>query len=185
MNNHQRKLLIVPILHTKEDMGSLGNHLPLASGYTAMVSNFWQEVTEKVKQYINGETCLKIYQDGLPDTEEKLVEKILKEVQSPNYELLRFLKEKGVKVLGTEDSELLKREYKFITQILEAQDEIKKSKLKQAYENQAGELLAKRDTYIANRIDNTLSSGELGILFIGAAHDIKEKIPVDIQFEIL
>lgn len=185
MNNNQRKLLIVPILHTKEDMGSLGNHLPMKDGYTAMVSNFWQEVKEKVIQYIDGETYVKVYQDGLPDTQEKLVEKILSEVQSPNYELLRFLKEKGAKVFGTEDSELLKKEYGFITQILRAQDEIKKNKLKQAYEKEAGELLAKRDTYIANRIANTLSSGELGILFIGAAHAVKEKIPVDIQVEIL
>lgn len=168
----------------------------MTDGYTAMVSNFWQEVKEKVMQHINGETYVKVYQDGLPDMEEELVEKILNEVQSPNYELLRFLKEKGAKVFGTEDSELLKKEYTFITQILGAQDEIKKNKqslilakarnkLKQAYENHAGELLAKRDTYIANRIDNTLSRGELGILFIGAAHDIKEKIPVDIQVEIL
>mgnify|MGYP001597819427 CR=1 FL=1 len=114
-----------------------------------------------------------------------MVEKILSEVKSPNYELLRSLKEKGAKVFGTEDQELLKKEYEFISQILREQDEIKKNKLKQAYENQAGELLTKRDTYIANRIDKTLSNGELGILFIGAAHDIKEKIPVDIQVEIL
>ena len=185
MNNHQRKLLIVPILHTKEDMGSLGNHLPITDGYTSMVSNFWQEVKERVKQYINGITRVKVYQDGLPDTQKEFVEKIISKVQSPNYELLRSLKEKGAKVFGTEDPELLKREYKFITQILEVQDEIKKKKLKQAYENQAGELLAKRDTYIANRIDKTLSNGELGILFIGAAHAIEEKLPADIQVETL
>lgn len=185
MNDHKRKLLIVPILHTKEDMGSLGNQLTHADGYTAIVSDFWREAREAVIHYISGMTRVKVYQDGLPDTQESLMEKILNEVQSPNYELLRSLKEKGAKVLGTEDRELLKKEYKFITQILGAQDEIKKNKLKQAYENQAKELLAKRDTYIANRIDNTLSSGELGILFIGAAHDIKGKIPVDIQVEIL
>ena len=183
--DNQRKLLILPILHTKEDMGSLGNHLALADGYTAIVSEFWQEVKKRVKQYVNGFIRVKIYQDGLPDTQKGLVEKILKEVQSPNYELLRFLKEKGAKVLGTEDQELLKKEYRFITQILREQDEIKKNKLKQAYEREANDLLTKRDTYIANRIDKTLSSGELGILFIGAAHAIEEKLPVDIQVETL
>lgn len=185
MNNHQRKLLIIPILHAKEDMGSLGNHLTHADGYTAMVSDLWREVEERAKQYINGITCVKVYQDGLPDTQKELVEKILSEVQSPNYELLRYLKEKGAKILGTEDPELLKKEYKFISKILREQDEIKKKRLKQVYENQANELLAKRDTYIANRIDNTLNRGDLGILFVGAAHDIKEKIPVDIQVETL
>ena len=185
MNNHQRKLLIVPILHTKEDMGSLGNHLSMTDGYTAMVSDFWQEVKERVRQHINGITRVKVYQDGLPDTQKELVEKIINEVQSPNYELLRFLKEKGAKVFGTENPELLKEEYKFITQILRAQDKIKKNKLKQAYENQASELLVKRDTYIANRIDKTLNRGESGILFIGAAHQILPKLPKDIQVEIL
>ena len=185
MNNPQRKLLILPILHAKEDMGSLGNQMSIADGYTAMASEFWQEVTQRVKQYINGITRVKIYQDGLPDTQKRLVEKILSEVQSPNYELLRFLKEKGAKVFGTEDQELLKKEYQFITQILREQDQIKKNKLKQAYENQASELLTKRDTYIANRIDKTLTSGELGILFIGAAHAIEEKLPTDIQVETL
>ena len=185
MNNHQRKLLILPILHTKEDMGSLGNHLPMTDGYTAMVSDFWQEVKERVKQYINGTTRVKVYQDGLPDTQKGLVEKIINEVQSPNYELLRFLREKAATVLGTEDPQLLKKEYQFITQILGTQNEIKKNKLKQAYENQANELLTKRDTYIANRIDKTLSNGELGILFIGAAHAVEEKLPADIQVETL
>lgn len=185
MNNHQRKLLIVPILHTKEDMGSLGNHLPMIDGYTAMVSDFWKEVKEKVKQYVNGFTRVKIYQDGLPDTQEELVKKIINEVQSPNYELLRFLKEKGAKVFGTEDQELLKKEYEFITQILETQDSEKKTKLREVYKNQANQLLVNRDTYIAHRIDKTLNNGELGILFIGAAHAIKEKLPADIQIEIL
>jgi len=185
MHNLKRKLLILPILHAKEDMGSLGNQLALADGYTVMVSEFWQEVKKRVKQYVDGFIKVKIYQDGLPDTQKGLVEKILNEVQSPNYELLRLLKEKGAKVFGTEDQELLKKEYQFITQILKEQDEIKKNKLKQAYESQANELLTKRDTYIANRIDKSLTSGELGILFIGAAHAIEEKLPVDIQVETL
>lgn len=185
MDNQQRKLLVVPIFHTKEDMGSLGNCLSITDSHTAMVSNFWQEAKEKVKQYINGITRVKVYQDGLPDTQKKLVEKIISQVQSPNYELLRSLKEKGAKVFGTEDPELLKDEYEFITQIFREQDEMKKNKLKQIYKNQAGELLAKRDTYIANRIDKTLNKDELGILFIGAAHAIEEKLPKDIQVEIL
>ena|SRR3989338_8126862 len=185
MSNHQRKLLIVPILHTKEDMGSLGNRLSITDCYAAMVSDFWQEVEERVKRYINGITRVKVYQDGLPDTQNELVKKIINEVQSPNYELLRFLKEKGAKVFGTEDPELLKKEYKFITQVLRAQDNTKKSNLKLAYANQASELLVKRDTYIANRIDKTLNSGDLGILFIGAAHDIKDKLPTNIQVETL
>ncbi|MEK6689720.1 MAG: hypothetical protein AABY78_00280, partial [Nitrospirota bacterium] len=42
-------------------------------------------------------------------------------------------------------------------------------------------LLNKRDNYIAERIDETLNYGETGIIFIGAYHNIKEKLPKDIQ----
>lgn len=184
-SNHQRKLLLVPIFHTKEDMGSLASRLPTEDGYHSCASYFWKEVKEKVKNKLNGFKRVKVYQDGLPDTQEKLVDKIINQVKSPNYQLLGFLKDKGAKILGTEDPKLLKEEYNFVSQILKAQDGKSKSKVRQAYENRATDLLAERDSYIAKRIDKTLNKGELGILFIGAAHEIEDKLPQDIQVEIL
>lgn len=183
--NCQRKLLVVPILHTKEDMGSLGSRLPAEDGYSAVVAEFWEEVKNKVKRYLKPSKKIKVYQDGLPATFPKLVEKIICEVKSPNYELLRFLKSKGAKVLGTEDPKLLKEEYQFISQIFTTQDETAKGKLRQAYGSQASDLLAKRDSYIANRINRTLDHGDLGVLFLGAAHKIESKLSKDIQVEIL
>lgn len=192
MNNQQRKLLIVPILHSREDMGSLGSRLPAGKaglpsgdGYSFMASSFWREVEEKVKRGVNDFKNVKVYQDGLPDTQEELVDKIINKVKSANYDLLRFLKNKGAKVLGTEDPELLIQEYQFVAQILNSQDEKSKRETKQAYENQEDKLLAKRDDYIAKQINKTLNQGELGILFIGAAHQIQDKLPKDIQIEIL
>lgn len=179
--NQQRKLLVVPILHSQKDMGTLADRLPKRDGYSAMVSTFWQEVGEKVKCYINGVKKLKVYQDGLPDTKEELVEKILHEVKSPNYDLLRFLKSQGAKIYGTEDPKLLDEEYKFVSQILKTQDEAVKNKLKQSYEKQAAALLSRRDSYIAKRIDKTLKQGDLGILFLGAVHQILPKLSKDIK----
>lgn len=184
-SNHLRKLLIVPILHAEEDMGSLASRLPAEDGYSFMVSKFWEEVRQRIKRYLNSFQRVKVYQDGLPDTQKKLIDKIVSEVKSPNYQLLRLLKDKGAKILGTEKPELLKKEYNFITQILAAQDEKTKDKIRQAYEAQAADLLAKRDTYIAKRIDETLKKGDLGILFIGASHQIKDKLSKNIQAEIL
>lgn len=184
-SNHQRKLVIAPIFHTKEDMGNLASRLPTEDGYHSCASYFWKEVKEKVKKELNGFKKVKVYQDGLPDTQEKLVDKIINQVKSPNYQLLGFLKDKGAKILGTEDPELLKEEYNFISQILKGRDEESKKKTKQAYENRASPLLVERDCYIARRIDKTLNKGELGILFIGAAHEIEDKLPQDIQVEIL
>lgn len=189
-SNHQRKLLVVSILHTKEDMGSLGNRLSAEDGYVAMVSKFWEEVKEKVKRYVNGFERVKIYQDGLPDTQENLVDKIINEVKSPNYELLRYLKEKGAKIFGTEDPKLLKEEYKFVKKLT---SEVKtprtvarqRPRLLRGEIKQASELLAQRDSYIAQRIDKTLNKSDLGILFLGATHQIQNKLPEDIQVEIL
>ncbi|MBU4483755.1 MAG: hypothetical protein KKG62_06585, partial [Actinobacteria bacterium] len=42
-------------------------------------------------------------------------------------------------------------------------------------------LLSKRDKFISRRIDETLNQDETGILFLGAYHNIKKKLPKDIQ----
>lgn len=181
----QRKLLIVPIVHTKEDMGSLGGRIPVGNGYSSIAQKFWEEVKARLKKYINGAKRLKVYQDGLPDTKMELVDRIIEDVESPNYKLLRLLKEKGAKVLGTEDPRLIRKEYEFIYQIFGAKDEETKNRIRKVYEGQGSELLARRDSYIAGRIDRTLKKGDLGILFIGAAHEIVTKLPKDIQIEIL
>lgn len=181
----QRKLLIVPIVHTKEDMGSLGGRIPVGNGYSSMTQKFWEEVKARLKKYINGAKRLKVYQDGLPDTKMELVDRIIEDVESPNYKLLRLLKEKGAKVLGTEDPRLIRKEYEFIYQIFGAKDEETKNRIRKVYEGQGSELLARRDSYIAGRIDRTLKKGDLGILFIGAAHEVVTKLPKDIQIEIL
>ena len=184
-SDHQRELLIVPILHAKEDMGSLGSHLPKEDGYVSVVSKFWQEIEERVKRYVNGFQRVKVYQDGLPNTEKKLVDRIINEVESPNYQLLRFLKDKGAKILGTEDPNLLRQEYTFISQIVQAEDSEDRNKKREIYGKLAESILTKRDAYIAKRIGETLKLGDVGVLFIGAAHEIESKLPEDIQVEIL
>lgn len=42
-------------------------------------------------------------------------------------------------------------------------------------------LLNKRDKFIAKRINETLNQGERGIIFIGAYHNIKKRLPKDIR----
>ena len=42
-------------------------------------------------------------------------------------------------------------------------------------------LLAKRDAFIAGRIDQTLLAGETGILFMGMLHNLAGGLPADIQ----
>jgi hypothetical protein len=49
------------------------------------------------------------------------------------------------------------------------------------YKLAKGSLLNRRDTFIAKRIDETLNPGEKGIIFIGASHKVKEKLPESIK----
>jgi pheromone shutdown protein TraB len=44
-------------------------------------------------------------------------------------------------------------------------------------------LLNRRDNFIANRIEQTLKAEEKAILFIGAFHNIKKRLPKDIQIK--
>lgn len=173
-------LIKIPILHTKEDMGSLGHRLAANNAYHGQAYDYWQKIEAKIKSLPYDFRKIKVYQDGLPDTKSELVEKIITEVQSPNYELLRWLKAQGATVVGTENPSLLKEEYELLAAIFGAKDEDSKLEAKNRYQEKADSLLSLRDAYIAQKIDITLSQGELGILFLGAAHNIESVLPKDI-----
>ena len=167
-----RLLIKVPILHTKEDMGSLDHRLAANNAYHGQAYDYWQKIETKIKSLPYDFRKIKVYQDGLPDTQPDLVEKIVAEVQSPNYELLCWLKAKGATIVGTENPSLIKEEYELLKAIFEAKDEGSKLEARNRYQERADLLLSLRDVFIAQKIDRTLSQGELGILFLGAAHKI-------------
>lgn len=175
-----RSLIKVPILHTKEDMGSLGHRLIANSGYHAQAYDYWERIEAEIKGLSFDFAKTKVYQDGLPDTKPELVEKIVSEVQSQNYALLRWLKGKGATIVGTEDPKLVSEEYQLLKAIFEAKDEGQKLEARKHYQERTDALLSLRDAYIAQKIDATLKDEELGILFIGAAHHIESVLSNDI-----
>lgn len=176
-----RSLIKVPIFHTKEDMGSLGHRLVGDNDYPAWAYDYWQKIEKKIKSLPYNFEQIKVYQDGLPDAKPDLVEKIVAEVQSPNYELLRWLKDQGATIVGTENPSLIKEEYELLKAIFEAKDEEEKLEARKGYQERANTLLSLRDEYIAQKIDKVLKKGELGILFLGAAHRIENVLPIDIK----
>lgn len=72
----------------------------------------------------------------------------------------------------TEDVQLLKEEYEILKNIINAKTDSEREKLAGRYKKRLHELTEERDKYIAGRIKETLKEGMLGILFIGAAHNI-------------
>ncbi len=169
------RLIIIPIAHTPADMGSLRSSVPFSGEYEAKVTGYWADIFRYLKN-LPDVSGFKIYQDGLPDVAEDFVAGIVTETQTSNYEILRWLKEQGAKILGTEDPNLLHEEYESTTSIINQgghstiDDVIKRSLL-----------LEQRDDYIAQRIKDTLKPEETGLLFIGAAHNVARLLKNDCQ----
>ena len=89
--------------------------------------------------------------------------------------------EKGAIIEETESKELLLKEYDYIKQFVQTDSEEKKTKALKEYEKAKDNLIKERDSFIANKINQTLKENETGILFIGAHHQIKDKLVEDIK----
>lgn len=166
-------------------MGSLGHRLMVGHGYHAQTYDYWKKIQAEIKSLPYDFGKIKVYQDGLPDTKQELVERIVAEVQSPNYELLRWLRNQGATVIGTENPTLIREEYDLLKAVFEAEDENQKFKARREYQEKADSLLSLRDAHIAKKIGRTLKKGRPGILFLGAAHKIDRFLPIDIVVKYL
>ena len=122
---------------------------------------------------------VRLYQDGLPQCGKEA--DIVKEVAaggSKNHQILVELMEQGARLMGTEDPQLLIEEYQFLQVALEGGEQAADRHNQQ--EDQSRRLLAERDRVIAARINATLSSGEIGLLFLGMAHSVEPLLDANI-----
>ena len=170
----ERSLIYVPVLHSPGDMGSLASVIPQPAEYGAQVGRYWAAVEADFRAMGRRWEDIRVYQDGLPDTRADIVARIVADVDSPNYRLLRWLAGQGAVVVGTEDPVLLQEEY----ELLKAS--VTDPAARQAYAARAAGLLESRDRYIATRIGDTLPSAGTGVLFIGLQHNAAGMLPADI-----
>jgi len=182
----RKKLLIIPVAHSEAEMGSLRNDIAkMIEGvmgkdrrekHRKEVSTFWNKLKELLDSILKDVDMekVKIYQDGIPIGGElgvKLVEECAK-TGSQNFQIVLSLIRRGATLEKTEDAQLLKQEYEILKDIVSAKTAIEREKLAERYKKKLYELTNERDGYIAGRIKETLSEGTLGILFIGATHNI-------------
>ncbi len=149
-------------------------HRETISGFWDSISNYFANL--EVKDF-------KIYQDGLVadgEVGERIVEEGVK-AGSKNYEIIDDLVKRGAILVQTEDFPLVKEERDRIVKITQATATTKKLIAYLKYRLAKNRLLKKRDNYIAKRMDETLTDGEKGILFMGAYHDIIPKLAKKIQ----
>ncbi len=182
-----RTLIYVPIIHTGADLGSIAKdvtkrgiarlgeeiwakHRRTVEGFWDVISDYFDSIDAK---------GVKIYQDGMIADGEvglRIVEETAK-AGSKNYQLVSRLLERGASLVKTEDFKLVKEEYDRLLAITQANSKIWKIAALIKYRLAKTTLLKKRDTFIAERIDQTLEPGEKGIIFIGAYHGVKNRLP--------
>jgi len=188
-----RKLLYVPVIHTESDLGSaapaIGRHSASLFGekrwarHKATVSAFWQRVADYLSHIEAAD--LKIYQDGLlagGDLGRRIVEEGARR-GSKNYEIILNLMKRGAEVRTTEDAGLLKQEYEHISRLTQAKSPAQRTRAYIEYESHKDRLTNERDRFVARTINETLAEGEVGILFMGAYHDIISHLALDIVVE--
>ena len=85
--------------------------------------------------------------------------------------------------MKTEDFTLVKKERDRLLKMIRAKTTAEKIFGLIIYKLTKKTLLRQRDEYIAQRIDLALQEGGTGILFIGAYHQIKPRLPRDIKIK--
>ena len=188
-----RTLIYVPVIHTSADLGSMAKDISkrgirdlgeeIWTKHRKTVEGFWDTIVDYFDSIdVNG---MKIYQDGMVAGDEvgKQIAADTAKAGSKNYQLILKLLERGAVLMKTEDFKLVKKEYDRLLAITQAKSITKKIIAFIKYKLVKTVLLNRRDTFIAKRIDQTLKADEKAILFIGAFHNVKKKLPKSISVE--
>lgn len=192
-----RKLILIKIVHTSTDMGSMGEGL-VKEGMAKIgrekwlenqrkIEKFWDDLEKEIDAIDLDYSRTRIYQDGLPCGGE-LGLRIVRETAdkgSKNYQIVRKLIERGATVEATESPDLLRKEYEHIKALITAMTPEEKADAARRYDQIKDELLQERDAYIAKAIDISLKDDETGLLFIGAVHNVIPKLAKDIEVKSL
>jgi len=190
-----RLLILVPIIHTEQDMGSFSEQVKRAyvqkhgpakwEQHLEVIHGLWSGICQLIYQLIEALALpyakIRLYQDGLPECGRE--EEIVKEVAglgSKNHQLLLDLMQKGATLMGTESPGLLMQELTLLRARLTASPVSEKAEAAPVID-EGRKLLTERDHYIAQRINDTLCTDEIGLLFLGMAHSVEALLHPDIE----
>lgn len=188
-----RRLLYVPVIHEESDIGAsrtlLGQRSRQIVGigrwefHERTVRRYWESVATHLRSVdLRG---AKLFQDGLTvggETGERIVAEAAR-TGSHNYRLLLELIERGARLQGTEKLELLLQERDLLDDRLQERSPGSGPRSCSEHRVSYERLLTERDRYIAGAINESLWEGELGVLFIGAQHEIAPYLAPDIGVE--
>ncbi len=188
-----RQLIWIPILHTQADLGSLSKSVQEAfvrrlgqaewDLHQRRLEGMWDEIRRLIGLMNLDYSRVRLYQDGLPicGQEEQIVRDLAK-AGSRNHSLLLEMMEKGALLTGTESPQLLLEEYQLAGKTLQGVEAGSRSaRLARAQQVLGKRLLERRDTFIAERINQTLEPGFTGQVYLGRLHNLAGKLAPDIQ----
>lgn len=188
-----RVLIYVPIVHSEVELGSMAGEARRRfeeifgtaawERRFASVDAMWEGLQTKLRALPIAWRSTRLYQDGLPvcNHERKIVRDLAAN-GSRNHQLLAELMERGATLMGTENPELMVKEYRRVQNLVKASQERAPDAVVEELRNEGETLLGERDAYVAHRIATTLQDGETGILFIGLLHRVDEFL--DGKFEV-
>ena len=187
-----RILYHYPIVHSQSEMGAFSETIRKVTleklgesvwrQKVGLIGEMWRGIEESVDALALDYSQTRVYQDGLPvcGRESEIVSEIAG-LGSPNHQLLLRLQEKGAALMGTESPDLLLEEYELLKKVLQGENAKEVSQAEAMQEEASNLILKRRDTFIAERIGETLQVGETGILFLGILHDLSGRLSADIR----
>lgn len=189
----QRSLLIIPIIHTNEEL--LGQDDPMDQEAQA-AKKAWEIITSYITTLpYNPDKALKIYPETFARPK-SFDDSRLTEVQrrfikhdymyrtfnaseisvSPGLLLLKTLYEQGAEIEPPEDFKLVLLTHRYFSLCRRA-NWMGSSKIMDLLTN-------RRDRFIAKTINQTLDRDSVGVLFLGADHEIRPYLNPDIQAQV-
>lgn len=192
-----RRLVWIPIVHTREDLGRLGARVEEAfvrrlgrsrwEAHRGSVEALWDRIRRRIEEMALDLHRVRLYQDGLPICgQEEAIVRELSTQGSRNHQLLADLIDRGATLMGTESPQLLIQEYQLNRRILGEEPGGTSARARaEAIRDEAARLLESRDRFIAGRIAETLRPGETGLVFLGMLHSLNGRLPDDIALTVL
>ena len=187
------KLLIyVPILHTQKEAGEILLSLKgdeaerptdtLLAEQEKSVKEMWDGIYEKIQKTNISYRSMRIYQDAMPvcGREKEIAEKLAGKA-SRNHQLILELLKKGANLEGTEDPDLLIREYDNLNQ-LTSKASVSTQSYKDSlneYKDKSMKLMKYRAAFIAKSIKSTLKEDETPLVFMGVRHELEKLLQPD------
>lgn len=155
-------------------------------GHVQAIDEMWDGIEKRVRRLRLPFKRTKVYQDGLAvcGKEREIIRELAKK-GSRNHQLVLRLMKRGATIEGTEDPQLLLREYNHLRSVMGARTHEERERFIHEFAGEADDLLKKRDQKIRDRIAGTLRPGETGIIFLGLLHRVDEILPPDIRITYL